>query len=215
MKQLVLISFCSLLSIISYAQSEDFHKVYEACRLAQSSMSLGEGSQNEIEEAASLLTSLRWAPLILQEVDIKHEASIKNHLVFSPEFLSDVAKKRSVYKRAKKYANEQIATQRGGNVKLCTKCIKGEGRVVYAMRHRGGSFNIAAVAEVNGLINLSVIVKDTNGNESKPYKISSEEFKGASFRKLENIQVPKGNSKVYISIDNKSKKDRSVAIIVE
>ena len=215
MKQLVLISFCSLLSIISYAQSEDFHKVYEACKLAQSSMSLGEGSQNEIEEAASLLTSLRWAPLILQEVDIKHEASIKNHLVFSPEFLSDVAKKRIVYKRDKEYANEQVATQRGGDVKLCTKCIKGEGKVIYAMRHRGGSFNVAAVAEVNGLINLSVIVKDTNGNESKPYKISSEEFKGASFRKLENIQVPKGNSKVYISIENKSKKDRSVAIIVE
>ena len=153
MKQLVLISFCSLLSIISYAQSEDFHKVYEACKLAQSSMSLGEGSQNEIEEAASLLTSLRWAPLILQEVDIKHEASIKNHLVFSPEFLSDVAKKRSVYKRAKEYAKEQVATQRGGDVKLCTKCIKGEGKVIYAMRHRGGSFNVAAVAEVNGLIN--------------------------------------------------------------
>ncbi|MBP3408426.1 MAG: hypothetical protein J6K83_04690 [Bacteroidaceae bacterium] len=178
-------------------------------------MSLGEGSQNEIVEAASLLTSLRWAPLILQEFDIKHEASMKNHLVFSPEFLSDVAKKRSVYKRAKEYAKEQIATQRGGDVKLCTKCIKGEGKVIYAMRHRGGSFNVAAVAEVNGLINLSVIVKDTNGNESKPYKTSSEEFKGASFRKLENIQVPKGNSKVYISIENKSKKDRSVAIIVE
>lgn len=215
MRRIVLISFCSLFSIISYAQSEDFHKVYEACKLAQSSMSLGEGSQNEIVEAASLLTSLRWAPLILQEFDIKHEASMKNHLVFSPEFLSDVAKKRSVYKRAKEYAKEQIATQRGGDVKLCTKCIKGEGKVIYAMRHRGGSFNVAAVAEVNGLINLSVIVKDTNGNESKPYKTSSEEFKGASFRKLENIQVPKGNSKVYISIENKSKKDRSVAIIVE
>lgn len=215
MRRIVLISFCSLFSIISYAQSEDFHKVYEACKLAQSSMSLGEGSQNEIVEAASLLTSLRWAPLILQEVDIKHEASMKNHLVFSPEFLSDVAKKRSVYKRAKEYAKEQVATQRGGDVKLCTKCIKGEGKVIYAMRHRGGSFNVAAVAEVNGLINLSVIVKDTNGNESKPYKTSSEEFKGASFRKLENIPVPKGNSKVYISIENKSKKDRSVAIIVE
>ena len=215
MKRLVLMLFSFVFSMVSYAQSEDFHKVYEACKLAQSSMSLGEGSQNEIEEAASLLTSLRWAPLILQEVDIKHEASIKNHLVFSPEFLSDVAKKRSVYKRAKEYAKEQVATQRGGDVKLCTKCIKGEGKVIYAMRHRGGSFNVAAVAEVNGLINLSVIVKDTNGNESKPYKISSEEFKGASFRKLENIQVPKGNSKVYISIENKSKKDRSVAIIVE
>lgn len=215
MRQFALISFCLLFSIMSYAQSEDFHKVYEACKLAQSSMSLGEGSQNEIEEAASLLTSLGWAPLILQEVDVKHETSIKNHLVFSPEFLSDVAKERSVYKRAKKYAEEQASAQRGGDVKLCTKCIKGKGKVVYAMRHRGGSFNVAAVAEVNGLINLSVIVKDEKGNESKPYKISSEEFKGAGSRKLENIKVPKGNSKVYISIENKSMEDKSVAIIVE
>lgn len=215
MRQFALISFCLLFSIMSYAQSEDFHEVYEACKLAQSSMSLGEGSQNEIEEAASLLTSLGWAPLILQEVDVKHETSIKNHLVFSPEFLSDVAKERSVYKRAKKYAEEQASAQRGGDVKLCTKCIKGKGKVVYAMRHRGGSFNVAAVAEVNGLINLSVIVKDEKGNESKPYKISSEEFKGGGSRKLENIKVPKGNSKVYISIENKSKEDKSVAIIVE
>ena len=189
--------------------------MYEACLLAQSSMSFGEGSQNEIEEAASLLTTLRWAPLVLQDVDIKHEASIKNHIVFSPEFLNDVAKDRSVYKRAKKYAEKQDATQRGGNVKLCTKCIKGDGKVVYAMRHRGGGFNVAAVAEVNGLINLSVIVEDTNGKESQPYKINSEEFKGASFRKLENIPVPKGNSKIYITVENKSKEDKSVAIIVE
>lgn len=215
MREIVLIVIFYLLSIVSYAQSEEFNKVYEACLLAQSSMSFGEGSQNEIEEAASLLTTLRWAPLILQDVDIKHEASIKNHIVFSPEFLNDVAKDRSVYKRAKMYAEKQDATQRGGDVKLCTKCIKGDGKVVYAMRHRGGGFNVAAVAEVNGLINLSVIVEDTNGKESQPYKINSEEFKGASFRKLENIPVPKGNSKIYITVENKSKEDKSVAIIVE
>lgn len=215
MREIVLIVIFYLLSIVSYAQSEEFNKVYEACLLAQSSMSFGEGSQNEIEEAASLLTTLRWAPLILQDVDIKHEASIKNHIVFSPEFLNDVAKDRSVYKRAKKYAEKQDATQRGGDVKLCTKCIKGDGKVVYAMRHRGGGFNVATVAEVNGLINLSVIVEDTNGKESQPYKINSEEFKGASFRKLENIPVPKGNSKIYITVENKSKEDKSVAIIVE
>ena len=79
---------------MSYAQNEDFHKVYEACKLAQSSMSLGEGSQNEIEEAASLLTSLGWAPLILQEVDVKHETSIKNHLVFSPEVLMSLRSRK-------------------------------------------------------------------------------------------------------------------------
>ena len=216
MKRILIILFSSICSIVSYAQSEDFNKVFEACKLAQTSMSYGAGSKNEIEEAATLLTTLRWAPLILQVVDIKHEASIKNHLVFSPEFLSDVAKeRRGVYKRAKKYADEQVSSQRGGDVKLCTKCIKGEGKVVYAIRHRGGYFNIAAVAEVNGLINLSVIVKDEKGNESKPYKINSEEFKGARFRKIEMIPIPKGNSKVYITIENKCKEDKSVAIIVE
>ena len=211
----MLVLLCSVFSIVSYAQSEDFDNVYEACKLAQTSMSFGTGSQNEIEEAASLLTTLEWAPLILQEVDIKHEASIKNHMVFSPEFLNDVVKERSVYKRAKKYAEEQVSSQRGGDVKLCTKCIRGEGKVVYAIRHRGGSFNVAAVAEVNGMINLSVIVKDEKGNESKPYKINSEEFKGTSCRKLERIPIPKGNSIVYITIENKSKKDKSIAIIVE
>ena len=211
----MIVLLCSVFSIISYAQSDDFNKVYEACKLAQTSMSFDVGSQNEIEEAANLLTTLGWAPLILQDVDIKHEASIKNHLVFSPEFLSDLAKDRSVYKRAKKYAEEQVSSQRGGDVKLCTKCIRKDGKVVYALRHRGGSFNIAAVAEVNGLINLSVIVKDEKGNESKPYKINSDEFKGASCRKLERIPIPKGNSKVYITIENKFKEDKSIAIIVE
>lgn len=216
MKHLLSTLLISLFSIASYAQSEDFNNVFDACKLAQASMSYGTGSQNEIEEAATLLTTLRWAPLILQEVNIKYEASIKNHMVFSPEFLSDVAKeRRGVHKRAKKYADEQISSQRGGDVKLCTKCIKGEGKVIYALRHRGGSFNIAAVAEVNGLINLSVIVKDEKGNESKPYKINSDEFKGARFRKIEMIPIPKGNSKVYITIENKCKEDKSVAIIVE
>ena len=122
MRRILIVLFSTLFSIASYAQSEDFNKVFDACKLAQASMSFGTGSQNEIEEAATSLTTLRWAPLILQEIDIKNEASIKNHLVFSPEFLSDVAKERSVYKRAKKYADEQVSSQRGGDVKLCTKC---------------------------------------------------------------------------------------------
>lgn len=83
MKRLLSTLLISLFSIASYAQSEDFNKVFDACKLAQASMSFGTGSQNEIEEAATSLTTLRWAPLILQEVDIKNEASIKNHLVFS------------------------------------------------------------------------------------------------------------------------------------
>ena len=54
MKRLLLVFFISLFSIASYAQSEDFNKVFDACKLAQASMSYGTGSQNEIEEAATI-----------------------------------------------------------------------------------------------------------------------------------------------------------------
>lgn len=133
-----LILICSL-SADLHAQSEDFENVYKACLLAQSSMSYGQGSQSEILEATNLLTQTSWSPLILQEVDIMNEASIKNHLVFSPEFLKAVVDNRSVYKHAKRYQEEQISAQRGGEVQLCTKCVKAQKSVVYAIRHTGGN----------------------------------------------------------------------------
>ncbi len=217
MKRTILIFIFFFFSVCSYAQSGDFNKVLEACRLAQSSMSYGEGSQSEIIEASEMLTSAKWNPLILQDIDVRHEAPIKNHMVFSPDFLWAVAKDRSVYRRAKAYLDEYMSSQRrgGGDVLLCTKCIKAQNMAVYAIRHTGGSFNIAAVAEVNGLINLSVVVRDENGDESRPYKISSDEFKGAPMRKLGPVMIPRGNSMVFITIENRSDKDKSVAIIVE
>ena len=168
----------------------------------------------EIKEACSLLTSTDWSPLILQKNSKNAEATMKNHMVFSPEFFKDVADNRKVYKKAKKYAEEQNAQQRGGNVQLCTKCIKAKQKMTYYIRGNGKPINIAAVAEVNGLINLSVIVKDSKGKET-PYKINSDEYKGASKRRLPTINLPKGYSYVYITIENKSDKDKSVAIIVE
>lgn len=135
-------------------------------------------------------------------------------MVFSPEFLKDVADNRKVYKKAKQYAEEQNAAQRGGNVQLCTKCIKANQKMTYYLRGNEKSIDIAAVAEVNGLINLSVVVKDSNGKET-PYKINSDEYKGAPIRKLPTIHLPKGYSYVYITIENKTSEDKSVAIIVE
>ena len=208
-----LILLCSI-CVGAMGQSKEFENVFRACTLAQSSMSDGIGSQSEIKEACSLLTSTDWSPLILQQDSKNAEATMKNHMVFSPEFLKDVAENRKVYKKAKQYAEEQIAQQRGGSVQLCTKCIKAKQKMTYYIRGNGKPINIAAVAEVNGLINLSAIVKDGKGQET-PYKINSDEFKGASTRRLPTINLPKGYSYVYITIENKSDKDKSVAIIVE
>ena len=208
-----LILLCSI-CVSAFGQSKEFENVFRACTLAQSSMSDGVGSQSEIKEACSLLTSTEWSPLILQQDSKNAEASMKNHMVFSPEFLKDVAENRKVYKKAKQYAEEQMAQQRGGSVQLCTKCIKAKQKMTYYIRGNGKPINIAAVAEVNGLINLSVIVKDSKGKET-PYKINSDEFKGASTRRLPTIILPKGYSYVHITIENKSDKDKSVAIIVE
>lgn len=208
-----LILLCSICAG-AFGQSKEFENVFWACTLAQSSMSDGVGSQSEIKEACSLLTSTEWSPLILQQDSKNAEASMKNHMVFSPEFLKDVAENRKVYKKAKLYAEEQNARQRGGNVQLCTKCIKAKQKMTYYFRANGKPINIAAVAEVNGLINLSAFVKDGKGKET-PYKINSDEYKGASTRRLPTISLPKGFSYVYITIENKSDKDKSVAIIVE
>jgi len=208
-----LILLCSI-CVGAFGQSKEFENVFRACTLAQSSMSDGVGSQSEIKEACSLLTSTDWSPLILQQDSKNAEAAMKNHMVFSPEFLKDVAENRKVYKKAKQYAEEQMAQQRGGSVQLCTKCIKAKQKMTYYIRGNGKPINIAAVTEVNGLINLSVIVKDGKGKET-PYKINSDEYKGASTRRLPTIHLPKGYSYVYITIENKSDKDKSVAIIVE
>lgn len=208
-----LILLCSI-CVSVFAQSKDFENVFRACMLAQASMSDGVGSQSELKEACGLLTSTEWSPLILQQDDKKAEGAMKNHMVFSPEFLKDVVDNRQVYKKAKQYAEEQNASQRGGNVQLCTKCIKAKHKMTYYIRGNGNLINIAAVAEVNGLINLSVMVIDQNGNET-PYKINSDEYKGASSRKLPPIILPKGYSYIYITIENKTDTDKSVAIIVE
>jgi len=208
-----LILLCSI-CVGAMGQSKEFENVFRACTLAQSSMSDGVGSQSEIKEACSLLTSTEWSPLILQQDSKNAEAAMKNHMVFSPEFLKDVADNRKVYKKAKQYAEEQMAQQRGGSVQLCTKCIKAKQKMTYYIRGNGLPINIAAVSEVNGLINLSAIVKDGKGQET-PYKINSDEYKGASTRRLPTINLPKGYLYVYITIENKSDKDKSVAIIVE
>lgn len=214
MKRILQLVLLCCICVGAFGQSKEFENVFRACTLAQSSMSDGVGSQSEIKEACDLLTSTDWSPLILQQDSKSAEASMKNHMVFSPEFLKDVADNRKVYKKAKKYAEEQMAQQRGGNVQLCTKCIKAKQKMTYYIRGNGLPINIAAVSEVNGLINLSAIVKDGKGKET-PYKINSDEYKGASTRRLPTVNLPKGYLYVYITIENKSDKDKSVAIIVE
>ena len=214
MKRILHLILLCCICVGAFGQSKEFENVFRACTLAQSSMSDGVGSQSEIKEACSLLTSTEWSPLILQQDSKNAEAAMKNHMVFSPEFLKDVADNRKVYKKAKQYAEEQMAQQRGGSVQLCTKCIKAKQKMTYYIRGNGKPINIAAVTEVNGLINLGVVVRDSKGRET-PYKLNSDEYKGASTRRLPTINLPKGYSYVYITIENKSDKDKSVAIIVE
>ena len=215
MRRLTIILLLCAGSALSFAQSTDFNNVFRACSLAQSAMSDGKGSKTEIREAEELLTKAEWNPLILQNEDIKGEASLDNHLVFKPEFLSDLAQGRKVFENAEKYAKEEITFQRGGDVQLVTKCVKARKKVSYSLRSFGGCMNVAAVAETNGLVNLTVDVIDEDDNIIESRKESSDEFKGASSRLIKGIKVPEGNMRIIISIENKSKRNKSVAIIVE
>mgnify|MGYP003294624359 CR=1 FL=1 len=203
--------FCSA----AFAQSNDFKQVFNACVKAQSSMSGGEGSKSEINEASELLGKAQWSTLILQRVSTKGEADIKGHMVFTPAFLAECAKGRTVFLKAKEYAEEERSEDRGGNTQLCTKCIAGKSTVKYGLRWSDRTLHVGAVAEVNGKLNVYVEVKDPKGHMSGPYKVSSNEFKGDGKRLLDPIKMPGGMCEVYITIENKHRKAKSVAIIVE
>lgn len=199
----------------AFCQSVDFMKVYKACQKAQSSMSDDEGSKTEIREALRLITDAKWSMLIMQNEDVKGEANIKKHMVFTSSFFNEMSKGNNVFKKAKEYAKEQTADARGGNVYLGTKCVGAGKKVTYKMNHMAKTLRVGAVAEVNGLINLSVIVKDARGHVSKPYKVTSDEYHGAPSRLLDEIKMPRGKCVVYITIENKYREPKSVAIIVE
>lgn len=200
---------------ISFGQSKDFMSVYHACQKAQLSMSDNEGSKDEIREALKLIKEANWASLVLQDDDVKGETDMKGHMVFSTPFFAELCKGDKVYKKARKYAKELVASKRGGKVYLCTKCIGAGKKVTYKMNHVAKSLRVATVSEVNGLFNLSVVLEDCKGIKSMPYKITSEEFQGASCRLLDAIKMPSGRCVVYITIENKFTEPKSVAIIVE
>lgn len=207
-----------LCALSAFSQSNDFKKVYGACLKAQSSMSDNEGSKSEIREALRMLTDADWSTLILQNEDVEDEASsMKGHMVFSASFFKEMSLGNNVFRKASEYAKEQTSAVRGSGVSLCTKCVKGNGKVTYKMNHRGRFLRVGAVAEVNGLINLSVVVKDSRDRLSPSYKVTSNEYQGARSRLLDEIRMPEDGGKcvVYITIENRTPSDRSVAIIVE
>ena len=219
MKRIGLILIGLLCCMFSHAQSKNFEKVYEACLLVQSAMDDDKGSNMEIARAAELLNSIKWSYLRLYLSDREEEMKFgKENIVFTPEYLSLFSQdKKLVYRKAKKYAAEKAAKKRGdeNTVKLCTKCIAGKSKVTYGTRKNGNTLNVAAVAEVNGLINLYVTLVDNKGIELGPYKVSSKEFEGMPSRKLTEITMKKGTYDVYITIENKYDEPRSVAVILE
>ena len=219
MKRIVLILIGLLCCMFTHAQSKNFEQVYEACMLVQSSMDDDKGSNMEIARAAELLNSVKWSYLRLYLSEGEKETKFgKENIVFTPEYLQLFSQdKKLVYRKAKQYAAEKAAKKRGDEnpVKLCTKCIGGKSKVTYGTRKLGNTLNVAAVAEVNGLINLYVTLVDKKGGKLGPYKIPSKEFEGMSSRKLPEITMKKGVYDVYITIENKYDEPRSVAVILE
>ena len=95
--------------MVSFGQSKDFMSVYRACQKAQSSMSDNEGSKVEIQDALKLIKQSDWSSLILQDDDVKGEADMKGHMVFSTSFFAALSKGDKVYKKAREYAKEMVA----------------------------------------------------------------------------------------------------------
>lgn len=214
MKKLLLFLLLALaFTLPSNAQESDFDKVYQACQLAQSSMEDGQGSQSELTEAYNLLKGASWESWTTKPKSGK-EGNIKGHLVFVPEFLKELIVNKDVYKWAKRYAQQEtVAEQRGDVVKMLTVCVRKESILTYELRATG-TLDVACVAEINGLFNLTVTVVSADG-KAKIYKEKSDEYKGASCRRLKGIKIGNGISKVTIEVENRGTNDKSVALIIK
>lgn len=208
MKRLVIIQILVLCSLTATAQTA-FDNVYEGCRLAVSALSDGTGSQSGMREAAQKLKEAKWVNFNLYAVDNKGEGKIGKHMIFSDKYFTDLANNHAVKRKAREYDEERA----GDGVKLCTKVVKGGKTVTYSFNCIGGrTLRVAAVAEVNGRVNLKVKAKRKGTNTTIERKENSEEYKGKQSRKIE-IALDKGQYIVTLEITNKSKKECSMAIM--
>lgn len=100
-RTIITLLLCACIHTTAFCQSEDFMKVYRACLKAQSSMKDIDGSKPEIREALKLITDAKWSMLIMQNEDVKGEANIKKHMVFTSSFFNEMSKGNNVFKKAK------------------------------------------------------------------------------------------------------------------
>lgn len=200
----------SLLCFVQASAQTAFNKVYEGCRLAVSALSDGTGSQSTMREAAQKLKEAKWVNFNLYAVDNKGEGKIGKHMIFSDKYFTDLANNHAVKRKAREYDEERA----GDGVKLCTKVVKGGKTVTYSFNCIGGrTLRVAAVAEVNGLVNLKVKAKRKGSNAAATErKENSDEYKGKQSRLIE-IALDKGQYIVTLEITNKSKKECSIAIM--
>lgn len=209
MKTLITL-ICGIICTIYVNAQTAFDNVYEGCRLAVSALSDGTGSQSGMREAAQMLKEAKWVNFTLYAVDNKGEGKIGKHMIFSDRYFTDLADGHKVKWKAREYAEDRS----GDGVKLCTKVVKGGKTVTYSFNCIGGrTLRVAAVAEVNGLVNLKVKVKRKGSNAAAiERKENSDEYKGKASRRIE-IALEKGQYIVTLEITNKSKKECSMAII--
>lgn len=209
MKRIATILTVALCAMTSMAQSA-FDNVYEGCRLAVSALSDGTGSQSGIREAAQKLKVAKWVNFNLYAIDDSGEGKIGKHLIFTEKYFTDMANNHWVKKKAKEYDEERS----GDGVKLCTKVVKGGKTVKYSFNCIGGrKLRVAAVAEVNGLVNLKVKAKRKGSSAAAiERKENSDEYKGKQSRLIE-MALDKGQYIITLEITNKSKNECSMAIM--
>lgn len=217
MKKLVL-TLCTLIyAVSSTAQSNDFstsfRSIYDACLKARSSLSDGIGSPSEMKQACKNFNAVKWSMLKLQSIDVKNEVPMDNHLVFLPNFFSDLIKDHLIYKKAAWYQQQAEGDDnlRGySDVKITTRAVKAKSSVTYRIQS-SGTLEIAVVSETNGLVSWLITVESSE-KKSIMYKDNKKEYKGTPSR-FKRIKLPQGVCFVTIKITNTTSKASSYAII--
>ncbi len=217
MKNILITLYLASLSAAAMAQglpkeklNQTMARYYEGCLLLREGIE--QKNSEKVDEACSCLDEckshvdrLELARLQLQPVEVEDTVPMKGHVYFNGAYAA------CVYNQLESQYQDRVEALRGAEAgdeenpcSVCHVALKAKGKVRYALAV-GGECQMFTVAEPGGRVALSVACEGSG--ETK----EGEAYEGGGVSYVEWTQ-PEGSGLAYITLENLSDREISVAV---
>lgn len=223
MKRKIFFIALLLLPIMAWAQERvlqtSIDSTYEACLLARRSLLGKTASKEEMKEASQLYAQtfqLFNIPII--DRSYTNLVPIEGHIVYLPSFFDSLSDGKRIHEFAKRYRetdSERRGVAENRKVKVSNRAIKKKESVVFQYQPKGKVVDFAVVTEPQRLMTVFIEAFDDTGTKiGERIQRRDSAYEGYEDCLLKDIAVPEGTAYFKITVQNKSKKDSSLIIII-